>query len=274
MQIFGQVFTSGSFFGHVTRSYSVIFFGHLNNPQILSQFSCFFLLFPVFGWKTKKKHILISSWSVQHPNAVQNIQHLFVCLCVCLSVRYTYLSMCLSVFLSICQCVYLSFCLSVYLSVPFCLFVYLSICLSVSVFLSICLSVFCLSVFCLFVYLSVPFCFFVYLSMCRCVYLSFCLFVCLSTCVPICPFVYLSICLSVFLFFCPLYFWHFLSISKAGCGRVMHQNSAKKCFSPNRFKFFAEFFFKVSPQVFLVSKSVNIDFRRETVFLVKSIYSS
>ena len=62
-----------------------------------------------------------------------NINHLFLCLSVCLSglVWYVYLSVCLSVFLSVC------------LPMPI---YYLHVCLSVCI-LSACLSFFCLSVF-------------------------------------------------------------------------------------------------------------------------------
>ena len=41
--------------------------------NILPPFACSFLLFQLFAWKTLKKHISTSVWSVQQPNAGQNI---------------------------------------------------------------------------------------------------------------------------------------------------------------------------------------------------------
>ena len=48
--------------------------------SILPQFSCFFFFFSFFSfsaWKAFKKYISNNIWSVQHPNAGWDIQHLF-----------------------------------------------------------------------------------------------------------------------------------------------------------------------------------------------------
>ena len=42
---------------------------------VLQHIFCFFLFFSISAWKTLKMNISTSFWSVQHPNAGQNIQH-------------------------------------------------------------------------------------------------------------------------------------------------------------------------------------------------------
>ena len=112
------------------------------------------------------------------------INHLCLCLSVCLPPALSHTSL----LISACLLVRLPFCLSACLSVrlPFCLSVCLPIC--PLAFLSACLSVRSLSV-------CLPICPLAFLSDCPLAFLSDCLSVRLPFCLSVCPLAFLSACL-------------------------------------------------------------------------------